>query len=537
MSVCLCSFRALSRSRTSSSKTLAPFLYQTATIQQRNPISRRHASDSSRPNRPHDVPFEGEELPPTVDEASVNRRTTITGSERAAFEKLYKNTKRAEEQKLNEHELDQIADEYYEDDDDNSTDKSSASLDDLFDAVLSGKTDKPTRSFTPARARRQGPSTDLESLAKELLAEPAEQEKRRKKEEAVEKQKRVKALRSSEKERIKALFEAAPTDQALWAVLEKEVLSVIRGMDLENGPGMFSPKSKTNSKSKLKSLSKPSVSGHKGDPSPTDPTIVYPNYSSHLIAAANTLRKNFPASPLMFNILPTVKDLGRSSYALGASTGLYKALIRAAFRRDNNYPQICALLQDMDNGGIEYDFSVLAFVDEILATHAGADKGHYGRSLQAVVRLELYQEGAEKLRAWRAAIARRLGDFTEEKKDKGQLLRKFTPGRPGGLERRRKDEDEVFVGPARMKLGGGHLGGGANEDIPLVEGDVPFEELGTPAPEMEIGMHADVEGFMRDEVEAPVEAPVVEGVEAAVPGGEGEGRLTTDEEEARRRPV
>ncbi|KAF9733443.1 hypothetical protein PMIN06_009131 [Paraphaeosphaeria minitans] len=534
MSACLCSFRALSRSRTSSSKTLAPFLYQTATIQQRNPISRRQASDSSRPNRYYDVPFEGEELPPTVEEASVNRRTTITGSERAAFEKLYKNTKRAEEQKLNEHELDQIADEYYEDDDDNSTDKSSASLDDLFDAVLSAKTDKPTRSFTPARARRQGSPTDLETLAKELLAEPADQEKRRKKEEAVEKQKRVKALRSSEKERIKALFEAAPTDQALWAVLEKEVFSVIRSMDLENSPGMFAPKS--NPKSKLKFLSKPSVFGHKGDLSPTDPTIVYPNYSSHLIAAANTLRKNFPASPLMFNILPTVKDLGRSSYALGASTGLYKALIRAAFRSDNNYPQICALLQDMDNGGIEYDFSVLAFVDEILATHAGADKGKYGRSLQAVVRLELYQEGAEKLRAWRVAIARRLGDFTEERKDKGKLLRKFSPGGAGGLYRRRKDEDEVFVGAARMRLGGGRVGAGANEDIPLVEGDVPLEELRGPAPHVETGMQVDVdvEGFMRDDFEAPV----VDAVEA-VSDADVEGRVTTDaeEEEVRRRGV
>ncbi|KAF2445993.1 hypothetical protein P171DRAFT_431363 [Karstenula rhodostoma CBS 690.94] len=536
MSVCLCSFRALSRSRASSSKTLAPFLYQTATIQQSNPILRRHASGPSHTSRPgHDVPFEGEELPPAVDDATVNRRTTITGSERAAFEKLYKNTKKAAEQEFNEHELDQIADEYYEDDDESSTDKSSESLDSLFDAVLSGKPTKPTHPFTPARARGQRPSTDLETLAKELLAPEAEKEKMRKKEEALQKQARIKELRSSEKERIKALFEAAPTDQALWAILEKEVLSVVRGMDLENGPGMFSPKSK----SKLKALSKPSLFGHKGELSPTDPTIIYPNYSSHLVAAADTLRKNFPASPLMFNILPTVKDLGRSSYALGASTGLYKALIRAAFRQNHSYPQICALLQDMDNGGIEYDFSMLVFVDQILTTHADADKGRYGRSLQAIVRLELYQEGAKKLRAWRAAIAKRLGDFTEERKEGGQLLRKLgLEGVRGGSVKLHRDQ--VLVWPAQMKLGSGPVGAGANDDIPLVEGGMPFEELGEPAPGMEMDVEVDVavEGFMRDEVEAPVEAPVAESVEATVPSADGETRGTpAQEEEAPRRDV
>ena len=208
-------------------------------------------------------------------------------------------------------------------------------------------------------------------------------------------------------------------------------LSVIRAMDLENGPGMFSSKSK--SKSKIKSLSRPSQSG-KGDPSPTDHNIVYPNYSSHLVAAATTFRKNFPSSSLLFNILPTVKDLGRSSYALGATTALYKALIRAAFRRDNNYTHVCALLQDMDNGGIEHDFSVLAIVDEILTTHTTANRGQYGRNLQAVVRLELYQEGEEKLRAWRTAISRRLGDFSEEKKDKPQWARKGASGRTGAVD-------------------------------------------------------------------------------------------------------
>lgn len=545
MSVCLCSFRALSRSRTSSSKTLAPFLYQTATIQQHNPISRRHTSNPSRSGRPgYDVPFEGEELPPTVDEAKVQRSTTITGSERAAFEKLYKNTKRAEEQGLNEHELDQIADEYYEDDDDSSKDKPSESLDSLFDAVLSGTMTKPSHPFTPARARRQGSSIDLETLAKDVLAPEADQQKRRRKEEAMQKQDRIKKLRLSEKKRIRALFDAAPTDQALWAVLEKEVFSVIRGMDLENGSGMINLKSK----SKLKSLPKLSLFRHRGELSPGDPAVVYYNYSSHLIAAASTLRRNFPASPLMFNILPTVKNLGRSSYALGASTGLYMVLIGTAFHQNNSYPQICSLLQDMENGGIEYDFGVLAFVDKILSTHMGADRGHYGRSLQAVVKLELYREGAQKLRSWRAAIAKRLGDVPDAKA-KGKNFKKaeykagFSPS-----ARQRTDDD--MARPAHMKLGRGCVGVDANEYIPLVEDAQPFEELGMPAPapapapapnvemDMDMGMHADIEGFMRDEAEPEpeTESPVTE-TTASPSTDEQQERSTSDDQDARNRHV
>jgi hypothetical protein len=518
MSVCLCSFRALSRPRTPSAKTLAPFLYHTATIQQRNRAPHRNASDSSRPRRSeHAVPFEGEEPPPPAGDASARRRTTITGTERAAFEKLYKHYSSAEEQGLSEHELDQIADEYYEDDDDSSKDKAPESLDSIFGAVLSGQTPKPAHQS--ARARSRKPPSDMETLAKQLLAPEAEQEKRRKKEEAAKRQTRVKALRAAERDRVKALLEAAPTDHALWAVLEKQVFSVVRGMDLENGPGVFSSKGK----SKQKAFPKP----RSGELSPTDPTIVYPNYSHHLLTAASTLRYKFPASPLVFNILPTVKSLGRSSYALGANTALYKFLIRVAFRHNHSYTQICSLLQDMDNGGIEYDYSVAYLVDEILIAHTAADKGAYGRGMQAVVRLELHREGAEKLRAWRAAIGTRLGEFAEEKKDKGLLFRrvernpKLDANAPeGAVSFRRVSLGDDAARPGLRNLarapamngpkdkvlawpGMRESGSGPHDAIPLVEGDVPFaEERGA---EHATEMHADVEGFM---VDPPVEAAV-----------------------------
>ncbi|KAL1597303.1 hypothetical protein SLS60_008887 [Paraconiothyrium brasiliense] len=514
MSVCLCSFRALSRSRTSSSKSLAPFLYQTATIQQSSPISRRNASDSSRPSRSqHDVPFEGEELPPAISDAKVNRRTTITGSERAAFEKLYKKFNNAEQKEFDEHELDQIADEYYEDDDDNSKDKSPESIDSIFDAVLSGKTPRTDTSYSPVRARSKKPRTDMETLARQILAPEAEDEKRKRKEAAAKKQARIRDLRNSEKDRVKALLEAAPTDQALWAVLEKEVFAVIRGMDLESG---FLARANPRNP-KFRNVPKMAAGLKSSEISASDPTIVYPNYGYHLLTAANTLRSNFPASPLMFNILPTVKSLGRSSYALGANTALYKVLIRTAFRQNHSYAQVCSLLQDMDNGGVEYDYGVANLVDEMLDAHHAADKGQYGRGMQALMRLELYGEGAEKLRAWRAAIRKRLGDFAEEKKERGHLIRKTA--RTGKDFSVLGPRDDVLVKTEKVRVGGKSLAASAYDDIPLVEGDAPFvEERSRPDAVEE--MSPEVESFMRDTIDAPVDAPVEAPVEATVPSVE-----------------
>ncbi|KAJ4346366.1 uncharacterized protein N0V89_010295 [Didymosphaeria variabile] len=522
MSVCLCSFRALTRSRTPS-KSLAPFLYQTATIQQRNPISRRNASDSSRRSRSeHDVPFEGEELPPVINDAKVNRKTTITGSERAAFEKLYKKFNNAEQKEFDEHELDQIADEYYEDDDDNSKDRSPESIDSIFDAVLSGKTPRTDTQFSPVRARSKKSRTDMETLAREILAPEEEHEKRKKKEAAAQKQVRIRDLRNSEKDRVKALLEAAPTDQALWAVLEKEVFSVIRGMDLENGfLARINPKS-------LKSNVQRAAAGLKSSEiSASDPTIVYPNYGYHLLTAAHTLRSNFPASPLMFNILPTIKSLGRSSYALGANTALYKVLIRTAFRQNHSYAQVCSLLQDMDNGGIEYDYGVANLVDEMLDTHHAADKGHYGRGMQAMMRLEFYGEGADKLRAWRSAIRRRLGDFAEEKKERGHLIRKTGRKDFSALGPR----DDVLIKTEKVRVGGKRFGAGVHDDIPLVDGEVPFVEERSRPEAME-EMSPDVESFLRDTVDAPVDAPVEAPVEATVPSVEEQS--SADEKEAQK---
>ena len=450
MSVCLCSFRALSRSYTEKIKTLAPFLYQTATIQQRSPTARRNAS--SRPPFRDDVPFEGDTLPHTIDDTNASRHTTITGSERAAFEKLHKtfNGPSRPSKGLSEHELDQIADEYYEDDDDN--DGSSTSIDALFDAVLT--TDTSAKNQQARRAKRV---PDLATLAEGILNPESAKNK------GTSRTAKIRKLQEKERARVKSLLETAKTDKELWDVLEVEVFGMMRSMELDKEDKGSNPSKQSR---RRKAKGKPGQEkATNQDLLPSDPSILFANVPIHLITAARILRVNFPASSLPFNIIPTLKSLGRSSYALGATTPLYKILIRAAWIQHHSYSQICALLQDMDNGGIEYDSGIVGILDAILNENKFMKTGRLGQGLQAILALGLIEEGARQLRVWRDVVKKRLGTWSEINVQQRNLVRK--QGNNHSKLHYKGPKDTLQIREPSSKW---TQVGNPDDDVPLVEG-------------------------------------------------------------------
>lgn len=212
MSLCSHTVRAISRSRVAKSNTLLPFLYQTATIQQwqpaTRPIARRTIASQSKPRNDwpvvEDVPFEDAEgnLPPTMEEAESARKTTMTDTERAAFEKLYK-TFNAQGQRQNaedgEHEeLDQIADEYYEDDENDA----SASLEKVFDDVL-------YRSPRLLQTQRNGKNMTHTPRPSEVSTDTPDTPQNKKKLAAKVESERIRKLRIEERERIDKLMKGA----------------------------------------------------------------------------------------------------------------------------------------------------------------------------------------------------------------------------------------------------------------------------------------------------------------------------------------
>lgn len=456
MPVSRSTYGALSRSRVASttfsaSKTLVPFLYQTATIQQGRPLlqSIPQRSFSSRNNKEDHIPFENAEaLPPAIQDAEQSRKTTITGSERAAFEKLYKNFSTEGNQAKDDlpfnHEIDSIADEWYEEDDD--FEGGPASIDAVFDAVLAGL---PEGKVKKSNKR---PET-LRTLARRILQpeSPSEQRKLSEKEVVMEKA-RVHGIRKEERQQVQTALSSAKTDRELWDVLNREVFRLIDKLDLdglikqqvlqqqeadaeatadEPTDKTTEPSPNTSTSKNTKPLNRPGTSTmhfvsttmtHNLDPK-SDPRILFPNFPTNLVHAARQFRIYFPASALPFSIIPTLKDLGRSSYALGASAPLYNNIIRMAWTQLSSYDYVDELLTDMENGGIEFDVATLETLDWIISEDARAERGMMGRSLANVWRMEQFREGAQKLQRWRDVIAQRLGVWTAEAAGSGQQIR------------------------------------------------------------------------------------------------------------------
>jgi hypothetical protein len=136
------------------------------------------------------------------------------------------------------------------------------------------------------------------------------------------------------------------------------------------------------------------------EPKNAELSLIGPNYSIFLTTAIVTLRTNFPTSTLPFTILPRLKSLGRGSYALGASTPLYNELIKAVWHSYTDFRFIDELLQEMDNGGLEFDQNTLDILEEIRLEGNRIKNGRYGINRRAVWSTDIIQNGWRKVILW-----------------------------------------------------------------------------------------------------------------------------------------
>lgn len=350
-----------------------------------------------------DIPFEDDSLPPAIDHEPAPK-TTITGSERAAFEKLYRTVNsqgKAGDRNSHDVELDQIVDEYYEDDEDPSQ-----SLDKVFDEVLKGESklrthgQRPTsRTVQPEPGTPPGKSTKSRSGAGKLGSS--------RKQDSEGDVAQLKQLKLAERERVDTLIHHARTDHHLWQILEREVFDQITKLDLD-GTNEQRPKSQRKTTQK--------------NTTTADPRILFQNYPHHLIIAVQTLRREFPSSPLPLSLLPKIKSLGRSSYALGATTTLYAHLIRTAWIQQSSYTHVATFLTDMNNGAIEFNDDILALLEAIIKENEMARSGRMGKEMQMVYGMEQFREGIDKIKQWRGVVAERLGVATPTRKPTATVL-------------------------------------------------------------------------------------------------------------------
>ncbi|EUC51255.1 hypothetical protein COCMIDRAFT_21244 [Bipolaris oryzae ATCC 44560] len=525
MSLCSRTVRAVSRSRVPPLKTLLPFLYQTTTIQRcqhvTRPIARRTIAPRSRPDDGHDIPFVGdgddipfvdENLPPSVDHEPA-RKTTITSTERAAFQKLYRKfDTEGRQQKEKDHlvELDQIADEYWEDDEENPK----PSLDQIFDEAMSGESRlRSIRTLAQQRAGAQSGKQIEKKLdnvrggKRKGLGFDAAQ---------------LREMRLAERQRVDQLIRNAPTDRELWQILEREVFTKVRALDLDNANAgeNKAPAAESKSRARTKSTTRPRTVTKPDPPSP-EQRILFQNYPHHLITTVATLRSEFPSSLLPLSILPTIKSLGRSAHVLGATTTLYRHLIRTAWIQRSSFATIDTLLTEMDKIAIEFDADILTLLDAILKESNQARSGIFGRELQLVYSMELFADEMSKIVKWRRIVVERLGLKSEEVRLNDKVVRRVLQHRgPAMVAESHEDRKHSW-----METQGDAVGAVESNSI-LDDGS---KDNGVSAEAAEISSNA------IDETNGA--APVAEGDAAASTDGEEKSSIAAEDSVEQKRPT
>lgn len=270
---------------------------------------------------------------------------------------------------------DQVFDEFYEEEDD--TDDEANSLDALFDAVLD---QKPTQ-------RRSKNKENLQTLAESILTPEVERARQRRRAAMKQSNAELQTRTKQERSRVVASLRWAKTDREIWDILHREVFEKIRALDLDGKPT--------------------SLKRQRNNDGAENPQVLFSNASVLIFQAALLLRQKHAGSPFPFQIIPTLKSLGRSAYALGASTDLYNVLLRIAWAQHTSYTYLENLLTDMENGGIEFNLRTLKTLDGVLQEYRTLCRAT-STTANTIFRMDLHAEGAQKVLGWRDLVKERV---------------------------------------------------------------------------------------------------------------------------------
>ncbi|KAI1135533.1 hypothetical protein F5Y05DRAFT_174433 [Hypoxylon sp. FL0543] len=248
----------------------------------------------------------------------------------------------------------------------------------------------------------------------------------------------LEAKRYPERSRVEGLITAAKNDFELWDVLEEEVFTMPSKLGLggaveETKPykGRGRKKKETNAdevETSSEVLEDADVSLQDAEvaenmertegtedtaaesSAPPEKLNLYihgPLYPAYLLLALRRLNTAFRApSPLAFEVLPRIKDLGLESYVLGVSTPFYNELLGIYWNRRGDLSGMLDLLEEMRHCGLYFDTqtaSILNHVDSTVGTLARKKvSGSFGRAVMTMP--EYDQSVRTRIRHWHRIV-------------------------------------------------------------------------------------------------------------------------------------
>lgn len=371
--------------------------------------------------------FSGKDEIYQLTDTRVSRESTITPSERHAFQKIFSDIF----QRYDRSNLGSAAAPIEEDalaEIDGTTgisdlasishrDSRSAQskLANIFSGVISMTREKKEEAVSrypialrPAAARAIG--LDME----QAMEAEAKMEIQQKENDA--ENERMEALREPERARVEGLMKAAKTDFELWDIMEKEVFSLISKMGLEELPAaeVNSPGKKRKGRKSKKAELKQNLGEKKNvtimEETRVSPLSLYgPLYPSYILLGLRLLDRSFARpSPLALSVLPKIKSLGFISHVLGASTQFYNELIRIYRYRHDDFTGISNLLTEMENAALDMDDETFEVVFDIVQTQMSVERGEKGSAIMALWNLPEF--APHKFKGWRLKIEQAISE-------------------------------------------------------------------------------------------------------------------------------
>ena len=346
---------------------------------------------------------------------SQDRQTTITATERAAFQTIFKNI-RSKTMNARKYGVEEDRDP-----DHSAHLRAKQRLERVMGKSMTERIPQ-TRDEMETVVNRYPPS--LRALAAKAVGldyDEAQFEENAQGEEAINKD-QLEELRKPIREEVEAKMRAADTDSELWDIMEKEVFPLIEKLGLEKA-GKERRAKQHGRKSAI--ATRPSASKivlpseqeqtiqlepivHMGQE--ISPLSFYgPLYPSYLLLGLRLLDRSFAKpSPLTLSILPKIKHLGLISHVLGASTQLYNELLIVHWYRYDDFRGVINLLSEMEESGLNFNNETLDIISDIMRMQRRILNGERGDTLKALWRLPEFAPG--RFVYWHKKIKRMISE-------------------------------------------------------------------------------------------------------------------------------
>lgn len=203
---------------------------------------------------------------------------------------------------------------------------------------------------------------------------------------------------------IEKACEGAQTDVELWKVMHDKVLSRVAALNLDGPPPALSPSRKRKYRASKDSTT--ATSPWKGDVA--DELVITRTLARHLVACQRALLTAFPASQLSVSLLPYLKTLGPTTFALASGSTLYNLHMRALFRYSTDLPAIISTLEEMDKHVYDLDEKSSRVLDIIVRKSKSARNGTYGEGLAGLWTGERFSKWKGSAFHWRGKVEARM---------------------------------------------------------------------------------------------------------------------------------